>query len=402
MRGTYETRTWQHDPTAYAPARYRRACKYDTFIPDGLAGFTPGLEPATTGTVSEAERTLAQVGAAGIATALGPLARLLMRTESIASSKVEGLQVDVRDLARGEARAETQGKVSPTTAEILANIDAMELAIDDAATVPTFTADQIIAIHRRLMTAAPNARIAGVLRTTQNWIGGNDHNPCGADFVPPPPDRVAPLLDDLCHAVMDETLPPLVQAALVHAQFETIHPFDDGNGRTGRTLIHVVLRRRGLTPAYVPPISVLFARERDAYIDGLTAYRDGAIDSWIERFATAARQAADLAHAYLREVETLRDRWRSMLANAADPRSDAAAWAIIDTLPAHPVITAAVAKAATGRARAAIHAALDQLAEAGVLLPLTGGRRNRSWEAVGLLDLIADLEAGDTPRHSPG
>ncbi len=201
---------------------------------------------------------------------------------------------------------------------------------------------------------------------------------------------------------MDETLPPLVQAALVHAQFETIHPFDDGNGRTGRTLIHIVLRRRGLTPAYVPPISVLFARDREGYIDGLTAYRDGDIDSWIERFATAARRSADLAHAYLREVDTLRDRWRSMLAEAADPRSDAAAWAIIDTLPAHPVITAAVAKAATGRARASIHAALDQLAEAGVLLPLTGGRRNRSWEAVGLLDLIADLEAGETPRHSPG
>jgi hypothetical protein len=193
-----------------APPAGLRACEYDAFIPEGLAGFAPSLEPANTGTVSDAERTLARLGA-GTAAALGPLARLLLRTESIASSKVEGLQVDVRDLARGEARAETQGKVNPTTAEILGNIDAMELAIDDAAAVATFTPDQIIAVHRRLMTAAPNARIAGVLRTTQNWIGGNDYNPCGADFVPPPPDRVAPLLEDLCHAVMDETLPPLVR-----------------------------------------------------------------------------------------------------------------------------------------------------------------------------------------------
>jgi Fic family protein len=147
---------------------------------------------------------------------------------------------------------------------------------------------------------------------------------------------------------------------------------------------------------------VLFARDRDSYIDGLTAYRDGDIDGWIERFATAARRAADLADDYLRAVDGLRQRWRTMLANTANPRSDAAAWAVIDVLPAHPVVTAAVAKAATGRAKAAIHAAIDQLADAGVLLPLTGGRRNRSWEVVGLLDLIADLEAGDVPRPFSG
>ena len=395
-RGLYETRTWHQTPAAYAPARYRRACRYDTFIPEPLAGFAPSLRAATAGTVSDAERGLTLLGA-GTADALGPLARLLLRTESIASSKVEGIQLDVRDLARGQARAETQGKVSATTAEILANIDAMELAIDEAAESTPFTADQILAIHRRLMTAAPNARIAGRLRTEQNWIGGNDYNPCGADFVPPPPEHVVPLLDDLCAAIMEETLPPLIQAALVHAQFETIHPFDDGNGRTGRTLIHVVLRRRRLTPAYVPPVSVVFARDRQAYIDGLTAYREGNIDGWVEQFATAARRAADLAEGYLTAVDTLTRRWRALLAGAADPRSDAAAWAVIEVLPAHPVITAAVARAATGRANAAIHAAIDQLAAAGVLLPLTGGRRNRSWEAVGLLDLIADLEAGEAP-----
>jgi Fic family protein len=247
------------------------------------------------------------------------------------------------------------------------------------------------------MAAAPSPRIAGLVRTGQNWIGGNDYNPCGADFVPPPPEHVGPLVDDLCEAVMDESLPPLTQAALVHAQFETIHPFDDGNGRTGRTLIHVVLRRRGLTPTYVPPISVLFARDRDGYIQGLTAYRDGDVDGWVERFSVAARRAADLAEAYLVAVDALAGRWRAMLADAADPRSDAAAWAVIDVLPAHPVITAAVAAAATGRAKAAVHAAVDQLAEAGVLAPVTGGQRNRSWEAVGLLDLVAHLEAGELP-----
>ena len=396
MRGRYETRTWQHDPTLYAPARYRRACTYEVFLPELLAGFAPNLEAATVGAVSDAERALHQVGVSS-PRALAPLARLLLRTESIASSKVEGLQADVRDLARGEARADTAGKVNTATAEILANIDAMELAIEEATLAPRFGVAQIVAIHRRLMESSPNARIAGRIRTAQNWIGGNDYNPCGADFVPPPPDQVESLLADLCDAIADDALPPLVQAALVHAQFETIHPFDDGNGRTGRTLIHVVLRRRDLTPDYVPPVSVVFAKDRDRYIAGLTAYRHGDVDGWIEQFAAAASRAAHLARTYLVAVEQLSDRWRSMLRAASNPRSDAAAWAIIEVLPAHPVITAAVAQAATGRAKASIHAALDQLANAGVLLPLTGGRRNRSWEAAGLLDLIADLEAGEPP-----
>ncbi len=195
--------------------------------------------------------------------------------------------------------------------------------------------------------------------------------------------------------MVDESLPPLVQTALMHAQFETIHPFDDGNGRTGRTLIHVVLRRRGLAEVFVPPISVVFARDRDRYIAGLTAYRNGEVDHWIETFATATVQATDVAASYLDEVAQLTERWRAMLRAASDPRADAAAWAIIDLLPAHPVINAAIAGAVTGRAKAAVHNAMGQLADAGVLAPVAGGRRNRWWEAAGLLDLIADLEVGD-------
>ncbi|MEX2562897.1 MAG: Fic family protein [Nitriliruptoraceae bacterium] len=394
MRGRYEPRTWRYDPTLYAPARYRRACSYEVFVPEPLADFEPTLSASTMGVVSDAERAL-QTLSAHSPGALAPLARLLLRTESIASSKIEGLQVDARDLARGEAKADTGGKLNATIAEVLANIDAMELAIDDAVTVTPFGREQIAAVHRQLMVEA-NVRIAGQVRAEQNWIGGNDHNPCGADFVPPPPELIEPLLADLCDAIADELLPPLVQAALVHAQFETIHPFDDGNGRTGRALIHVVLRRHGIAGAFVPPISVVFARDRDRYIEGLTAYRHGDVDGWVEMFATSAKRAADLAQSYVAQVSDLTDRWRSMLSAVDSPRSDAAAWAIIEVLPAHPVITSAVAGAATGRARAAVHNAIGQLADAGVLLPVTGGHRNRAWEAVGLLDLIAQLEAGDT------
>jgi Fic family protein len=105
------------------------------------------------------------------------------------------MQMGARELARAEAQVETGGKARPTTQEIIANIDAMELAIHEAAAVERFSVEEVRAIHRRLMERAPNPRGAGQVRTVQNWIGGNDYNPCGADFVPPPPEFVAGLLE---------------------------------------------------------------------------------------------------------------------------------------------------------------------------------------------------------------
>ena len=399
MPGRYVACTWRHDPTTYAPRRYRRACRYDAFIPDAVAKLRLSLDADTGGTVSEAERAIHALNAEahpGLAP-LAPLARLLLRTESIASSKVEGMQLGVRELARAESRARSGAKASSTAIEILANIDAMELAVRRAATARRFGVGQIVAIHRRLMEKSSTPSIAGRIRSGQNWIGGNDYNPCGADFVPPPPANVRPLLAELCRAVNDDRLPPIVQAALVHAQFETIHPFDDGNGRTGRALIHVVLRRRGIAPAYVPPVSIVLANARARYIAGLAGFRGERVAEWVGQFAESAARSARLAQGYLASVRKLTLRWRAQLSAGAAPRADAAAWALIDVLPAHPVITAPAAAAATNRAKAATYQALSELEAAGVLAPLSESRRNQSWEAVGLLDLIAGLEAGRFP-----
>ena len=395
MPGRYVSQNWSHDPASNAPAKYRRACSYDAFIPDKLVDLLPSLEASIAGAVSDAEAAIRGLNDSA-RPALAPLARLLLRTESIASSKIEGMQAGVRELARAEAKAEAGVKVGATALEVLANIDAMELAMSDGAAAPRFTIAEMVAIHRRLMERAPNAeRIAGQIRASQNWIGGNDYNPCGADFVPPPPELVHNLLDDLCNAINDDQLPPLVQAALVHAQFETIHPFADGNGRAGRALIHVVLKRRSLAPAYVPPISVVLAAARDRYIEGLTRFRGDRIGEWVEQFVMAAQLAATLASAYLHEVQNLSAAWRVKLAaRPTRPRADAAVWAVIDILPAHPLITAPVAAVAAERSKPQIYEALDQLEAAGVLAPLSASRRNRIWEAVGLLDLLAGFEAG--------
>ena len=393
MRGRTIRLIWPHDPTSDAPPRHRRACGYEAFIPDPLSGSGLDLPGQVAGLVSEAEKAIGDLNA-GAGPELAPLARLLLRTESIASSKVEGLQVRTRDLARAEAKGSTGRRVSPEAAEILGNIDAMQFAIEEAASSDpspqTFTD-----IHRELMTRAPNSSIAGRVRERQNWIGGNDYTPCDAAFVPPPHEEVRPLLDDLARFTGGDDLPPLVQAAVAHAQFETIHPFEDGNGRTGRALIHVILRRRGLAPSFVPPISVVFARAKDEYIRGLTMFREDDVAVWIESFAVSALRAATLAARYVGRVRALQAGWRERLREHVDPRSDAAAWMVIDILPAHPVVTVPVAVAATVRTRPAVTNGIDQLVTAGVLTPTSGSARNRSWEAVGLLDLIESLEAGE-------
>jgi Fic family protein len=190
----------------------------------------------------------------------------------------------------------------------------------------------------------------------------------------------------------------LVQAALAHAQFETIHPFDDGNGRTGRALVHVVLKRRGTAPQFLPPISVIFAGAKDRYIAGLTAFRADGVAEWLEYFAGATVRAARLARAYVGAVRRLQERWREQLRDSKRmPRANAAAWAVIDLLPAHPMISAPVIAAVTQRAKSRVYEAIEQLLDAGVLIPLSEGRRNRYWETADLLDLIAQLEGGHLP-----
>jgi Fic family protein len=394
MRGHYEERVWEYHPDMYAPAAYRKACRYQTYVPDRLTGERFSLTADLSGVISDAEGEIRALNSSA-GPALAPLARLLLRTESIASSKVEGMAVDARSLARAEAKADLGANVSATAMEVLANIDAMTFAVEEATADPVLSVARLVDIHDVLMRTTKRSDIAGQIRTEQNWIGGNDYNPCGADFVPPPESEVTPLLEDLCEFGNDESLPPLVQAALAHAQFETIHPFIDGNGRTGRALVHVVLRRRGLAPSYVPPISVVLARDRSAYIAGLTAYREGNLALWLERFSVAAAQSAALAQRYLRRVLELKESWRQELASSLSaPRADAAAWLLIDVLVGQPIVNLPVAVALTGKVKSSVNAAIGQLVDVGVLIPLSESARNRSWEAAGLLDLIAGLEAG--------
>ena len=397
MRGAYVERTWTADPALHAPPRYRRACAYRAFVPGPIEDLGIHLEGGVMALIAEAEARIAALNQS-MSPALVPFARLLLRTESVASSKVEGIQADAASLARGEVAHDTGRPIGQDVTGILANVDAMQFAVETATEHPTIEPRHLKEIHRVLLARSVPDR-AGRFREGQGWIGGNDYNPCDAAYVPPPEDRIEALIHDLCAFSNQDRLSPLVQAAIAHAQFETIHPFDDGNGRTGRALVQVLFRRRGLAPAFVPPVSVVLAAEKQRYIDGLIAFREDDLGRWLETFASAAARSADLAQSYLRDVADLQDRWRARVRESVKMRADAAALRLIEILPGYPVITVAVAVAALEaigqtRSRAAVQVAVSQLEGAGVLHPVSSSKRNRAWEADGLLELITRLEAG--------
>ena len=277
----YEQRRWVSDPTGLT-RRDRRPCNYDVYLPDTLAGRRFVLDGSTAADVADAEAALVRLNASAEALAdTESLARLLLRAESVASSRIEGLDVGGRLLLRADA-ARRFGKASRdvTADEVLGNIDAMVWGIESVGPGGAVTLGVVLEAHRRLLAGTRLDEHAGRIRTEQNWIGGSGYNPCSAAFVPPPPEEVHRLLDDLVRFCNDDTLPALAQAAVAHAQFETIHPFVDGNGRTGRVLLHLVLRRRGLAPRVLPPVSLVLATWARDYVAGLTATRyAGAPDS---------------------------------------------------------------------------------------------------------------------------
>jgi Fic family protein len=265
----------------------------------------------------------------------------------------------------------------------------MERAIEIGAGEAPITVDSMLELHKTLMASTRDAHLGGVVRDKQNWIGGETFSPRGADFIPPPPGNVPSLLADLATFLNREDLPGTQQAAVAHAQFETIHPFADGNGRVGRCLIHVVLRRRGLAPRYVPPISLVLAANADQYIKGLTAYRADRVEEWCFLFAQTVIAAAREATSFADRVARLQEDWRK---RAGSPRRDSAASRIIDDLPAHPLIDTKTAEQVIGASDEAIRLGLQRLETAGVLTRVNAGNRNRVWEAADVYEALDEFE----------
>jgi Fic family protein len=359
------------------------------FIPDPIAAREFPLDAGALAALHDATKALDRLEhiPSRLAT-LAAVAQNLLRSESVASSRIEDVFISHKRLARaahaGPERLQRDGRAR----EVLGNVDAMKQAMEVGAR-DEIAVDDLLEIHRLLLRNTDIRQIAGVVRTTQNWIGGNPYNPLEAAFVPPPPESLPELLDDLCQFVQRDDLPPVVQAAIAHVQFETIHPFADGNGRTGRALIYAVLRRRGEITRYIPPISLVLSAAPDIYVEGLNSYRRGHASEWLELFAETTARAAGEAERLAKEIENLEEEW---LRRVGEPRRDSATRLLIGALPAEPVIDSASAGNLVDRSHVAVNNALRQLEEAGIVKRLNERKWGRVWECDELLDLVKDFE----------
>lgn len=397
----YERLHWEGD--ASAPARQDRASgSFDAYLPDPLMGRIVPLATDTAGLLAEADRAVAGMGLRDRTAHPGDLVGLLLRTEAAASSWIEGIPPRARQIAFAElAAAEHDLKAPSESARLVANnIQIMRSAVDELALAPDLTLNHLVVLQRDLV---PDPKWHG-LRSRQNWVGGSPYSPLSAAYVGPSPERVGHLMADLAAYAADVTVPGLIQAAMAHAQLETIHPFPDGNGRVGRAIIHTILARRGLTRGALLPISLVLMTRQDEYVAGLTAFRhvgprDGAeaalaANEWLQVFLRAVIDAVGQAEIFAGEFEALVRSWgdrlrahRAAVGKAENPRSDSAVLTLLGGLSQAPVMTNRTAQRIFGVSESAASSAFAELDAAGI----TRKRRDRQTVvhfAPELLDLI--------------
>jgi Fic family protein len=406
----YEKRIWRSmtDGTGL-PRRARQGGEYSVYIPDPLIGRTFSLGGVEAADAADAERAILRLDRTATTLAdTEALARLLLQAESVASSHIEGLEISPRRLLRADAARHYGDEPRDVTAsEVLANIDAMAYAIRAVSDGQSITPALLGETHRLLLLPTALNTHGGQTRTQQNWIGGSSYNPCSAVFVPPPWEMVADLLGDLCEFSNDDSLPTVAQAAIAHAQFETIHPFIDGNGRVGRALIHLIFRRRKLTTAASPPVSLILATRARDYIEGLMGTRyegspvsqsaQGGNNQWLGTFASACTRAAEDAEAFEERVRAIQEGWRERLGTV---RKHSVALRLVELLPGTPIITVAEAGRLTGASTSSVNDAIVRLGEAQIIAPTVVGRKRKQvYQATEIVEAFTALERQLT---SPG
>lgn len=399
--GVYETAYWLSDTWGMS-RREARSGAYHPYRPDPISTREPALSAQAVSAVSRAESAVRRLNESTVhLTDTEPLARLILRSEALASSRIEGLEMPAGRLLEYEALDElgVSHRLDGAEAAVVGNIRAMSESIDRLSGLSRVSVADMCEMNRRLLEGTDMAGHAGRLRSEQNWIGGNRVNPLDAAYVPPRPELVPGLMSDLATFCNSSELPPLAVAAVAHAQFETIHPFPDGNGRTGRTLVHVLLRQKGLATRVVPPVSLVLATDRGRYTANLAAFRtddgddagraaDAAVSDWVVYFAGACLVACERAEAFEQVIGSIKDRWRETLR----PRANSAASLLIDALPSTPVVSVESAARLTGRSREAARQAIAALEGAGVLYQSAKNRKSNIYAARDILDAFTSYE----------
>jgi len=307
----------------------------------------------------------------------------------VLTSQIEGTQATLTDLIRYEAEAQDEVDLSPVR-DVCNYLEALQFAREELARpqgIP-LSLRLLREAHKRLLRGTRGAdKAPGEFRRSQNWVGGT--RPGNALYVPPPPDAMLQCLDALekyIHSPDDN--PPLIRVGLLHVQFESIHPFLDGNGRLGRLLIALLLEHWKLLRSPLLYISLYFKQQRTEYYERLSAVRtDGDWEGWTQFFlegvATIASQATEAARALFAIFDS--DRKKVL----AQPKTSVAALRLLEALPKHPLVTVTQARELLDTTKPTAARAVSLLADQGILSETTGRRRDRTFAYERYLDVLA-------------
>jgi len=365
--------------------------------PQGYWAFNPNpLPPPLSLTwelvslISDADRALSEL--AGVARTL-PNPHLLispfMRREAVLSSRIEGTQASLSDLFMFESSHTSERK--PDVQQVVNYINALEYGLSRLETLPV-SSRLIREMHEHLMAGVRGEHLTpGEFRRTQNWIGRAGCSLTDATFVPPPVHEMNVALTELERFLHEPSqLPPLLRLALVHYQFEAIHPFLDGNGRIGRLLLTLLLLTEGLLPQPLLYLSAYFERHREEYYAGLLGVsQHGKWMEWIDFFLQGvAIQARDA----IRRSTLLQDLQKEYRSNLLDKRSTATVLQLMDLLFMNPTLTVGFAKEHLGATYRTAQISIDKLMEEGILFEVTGRSRNRIFMAPRIMQIVEESE----------
>ncbi|HLR47328.1 MAG TPA: Fic family protein, partial [Deinococcales bacterium] len=354
--------------------------EYRSSVTPAIAGRDVQLSTSTLLEAEEASQELVRFDAGQTGT-IGPLAALLLRSESAASSQIENLTSSARTVALADF-----GEAGPPNAQLIVkNARAMQAAISLAGQLDEAA---ILEMHAALL-AESNPDATGAWRRQTVWIGGTGIGPHLADFVPPRAELVPAAMADLIEFMARDDLPVLVQAAIAHAQFETIHPFIDGNGRTGRALLHSLLKSKGLLHNVTVPISAGLLADTARYFRSLTAYQQGNPEDIVLLTSEAAFSGIAEARWLVNATRELLGHWRENLT----VRRDALSRTVLEELPRQPVLSVSAVEHHFQASNTAARRALEQLEAAGIIQEFTGRKRSKLWVATRLTDLLDEFAA---------
>ncbi len=375
----YEERPWEIPAGISRSARRRLSSRYTAAVVPEIVGIDRVPLPGETEVlVAEATAEIARFDAE-MGADIAPFAAILLRSESAASSKIENLSASAKAIALAELGDPSRRNASV----IVANTHAMQAAI---ALADRLDAEVIVAMHTILLGSS-RPEWCGAWRDEQVWIGGSDWGPFDASYVAPHHSRVPEAMNDLVGFMARDDLPPLTQAAVAHAQFETIHPFPDGNGRVGRALIHALLKHHGLTHQVTVPVSAGLLVDTAAYFDALGTYRNGDPAPIVHRLADASSAAIGKGRRLVSDLRGIRAGWDDQVR----ARRGATAWAVADLLLRQPVIDSGLVQRELEVPAMTANRAIDTLVDAAILTKVSGNYRDRKWSAREVLAALDDF-----------